>query len=147
MAVYRHFKDKAAILDSLVDHALVDVELPASEGDSPRQALVDAFAAAHDQLALHPGLSMLVAHSVRTSASIRSLAEYATLELAKCPLSGSDRRRLHHTLMAITIGSLAMELEDPGSDHPTPEGIEAKISEQAFRQMLGGVLAPLDQGE
>jgi len=59
MAIYRHFRDKEALLDGMVDVALADLAAPLHEGpplDRLRRMCVDFRAA----LAAHPGVALRV---------------------------------------------------------------------------------------
>jgi AcrR family transcriptional regulator len=61
MAVYRHFRDKEALLEALVEAALAVVRLPAADDGSAAERLRGLLVELRAGLAAHPGVASRVA--------------------------------------------------------------------------------------
>ena len=60
MAIYRHFRDKEALLDAMVDAALANLEPPAPGTGTPALRLRRMFMDFRTALAAHPGVALRV---------------------------------------------------------------------------------------
>jgi AcrR family transcriptional regulator len=60
MAIYRHFRDKDALLDGMVDAALADLSAPPPEAGGPADRLRRMSIDFRDALAAHPGVALRV---------------------------------------------------------------------------------------
>ncbi len=60
MAIYRHFRDKEAVLDAMVDVALAKLEAPAPASGTPAERLRRMCVDVRAALAAHPGVALRV---------------------------------------------------------------------------------------
>ena len=60
MAIYRHFRDKEAVLDAMVDAALADLTPPSGDSGTPRTRLRQMCVEFRTCLGAHPGVAMRV---------------------------------------------------------------------------------------
>lgn len=60
MAIYRHFRDKEALLDAMVDAALANLAPPPRESGTPQMRLHQMCVEFRACLAAHPGVAMRV---------------------------------------------------------------------------------------
>jgi TetR/AcrR family tetracycline transcriptional repressor len=119
MAIYRHYANKAVILEGLVEHALrtsPGVLLGEVEERSEplciersMQEVIDIFSALHNTLLSHPAVIPLVGTAASYGMHAMDVLEKVLVRLSKAGMDGDVAARCVHTLMSYTIGSANLE--------------------------------------
>jgi len=108
MAVYRHFESKAEIVDGLVD--LVVAESRVTDHDEPRWQdwLRRTLLQMRRALLEHPGILPLLGAAAFSGAEALAVTERVLAVLRRAGL-GDESADLYQTLIAFTVGSVALE--------------------------------------
>jgi AcrR family transcriptional regulator len=127
MALYRHFADRAALLDAVADLAMADVPdpTPSAPWDERLRALVTAI---RDAALRHPGIAGHVASRPPLGAQGRRLGAAMFEALTEAGLPPPDVVRAAQTLVAYAASALAMAVAAGTRDarwHQVGEAISA----------------------
>jgi AcrR family transcriptional regulator len=107
MALYRHFPDRAALLDAVADRALADVVLPAA--DRPWDVRLTGILTALRAAALrHPGIAGHIASRPPLGEHAQPILGAIATALADAGLSPVDGVRVAQTLIAYLSAAIAM---------------------------------------
>lgn len=107
MALYRHFPDRAALLDAVADRALADVVLPAA--DRPwDERLTGTLTAIRTAALRHPGIAGHIASRPPLGEHAQPLLVAMAEALADAGLSPVDGVRVSQTLIAYLSAAIAM---------------------------------------
>lgn len=107
MALYRHFPDRAALLDAVADRALADVVLPAA--DRPWDARLTGILTAVRAAALrHPGIAGHIASRPPLGEHAQPILGGIAAALAEAGLSPVDGVRVAQALIAYLSAAIAM---------------------------------------
>ncbi|MEV4658849.1 helix-turn-helix domain-containing protein [Micromonospora sp. NPDC049301] len=107
MALYRHFPDRTALLDSVADLALADVTVPPGAWDERVRGILSAVREAAFR---HPGIAAHVAARPPLQDNGLRLAAALTAALAEAGLSPADVVRATQALIAYVVAALAMSI-------------------------------------
>lgn len=108
-ALYSHLRDKAAVLDGLLDAILGEVELP--DGGGWRAQIEAILADARRVLLAHPDLvAHLLARQTTGSPNALRLGEAVLTQLARGGIHGERAVRALQVLLVHTIGGAAFEV-------------------------------------
>lgn len=137
MAIYRHFRDKDALLDALVDAALQDLDPPAAEAGTPIERLRRLCLEFRQALSAHPG----VAHRIRVTLPtlgphVIGLTEASLGLIQEVGVEVGEAPRVFTLLIRFVTAGVEEE-EQILADH---EG------EQAWRSAVTGRYASLSSG-
>ena len=106
MALYRHFPDRAALLDAVADRALADVVLP-SDGEWDVR-LTGIFTAIRAAALRHPGIAGHIASRPPRGEHAQPIFLTIASALADAGLSPVDCVRVTQTLIAYLSAAIAM---------------------------------------
>ncbi len=107
--VYRHFEDKAAIIDAIVDTLVVRQELEDRAKMTPREWIVATFSSMYDQLTTHPGLLDLLASAGPFAVHAMRITDEVLAALEQEGLDPRRAARAFRWLMGFTVGAVMME--------------------------------------
>lgn len=122
MAIYRHFRDKEALLDAMVDVALADIVPPPTDSGTPAERLRRMSLDFRDALARHPGVALRVSTTRPTlgphTVALTDATAGLMLELG---LGARETTRAFLTLIRFVTGVTVAEerLRAEGADEAT----------------------------
>ncbi len=124
MGVYRHFRNKAEIIDGLVDLVVGDYDVTNHHEADWRDWVRETFHRMRHALLQHPGIMPLLGSAAFAGANAMSVMNRVLEVLIEAGLR-DDAVRLFHSLMSFTIGAVALEssarIAPPGLDEPDIE--------------------------
>jgi AcrR family transcriptional regulator len=103
MALYRHFPEKEAILDQVVEMMLEGLVLPAT-GQGWRANLRAVVSSLRERLLLHPNAMPLVAARWLCTPALRSLLKAAIDDLTSAGLDQRSADSVVHAIMSFVLG-------------------------------------------
>lgn len=107
--VYRHFEDKAAIIDAIVDALVVRQTLHDRATMTPRAWLVATFSSMYRELTTHPGLLELLASAGPFAAHAMRITDEVLAALEQMGLDPQQAARGFRWLMGSTMGAVMLE--------------------------------------
>ncbi len=107
--VYRHFEDKAAIIDGIVAALVARQTLLDRTTMAPRLWLHSTFSSMYNELAMHPGLLELLASAGPFAAHAMRITDEVLAALEEMGLDPQRAARGFRWLMGATIGVVMME--------------------------------------
>jgi len=138
MGVYRHFRNKAEIVDGLVDLVIGDYDVTNHQEASWSEWVRETFLQMKRALCAHPGIIPLLGAVGFSGANALGVVE-RVLDVLRGAGLGDGSASLFHTLMSYTIGAVAIE-SSALSQAAAEE--DASIDEQVRRTRLLLELAP-----
>ncbi|CAB1369244.1 TetR/AcrR family transcriptional regulator [Denitratisoma oestradiolicum] len=108
MAVYRHFENKAAIENTLVDLVVGDYQVTNHTEADLHHWLGRTFGAMHQALCEHPGIIPLLAGATYSGSNAVLVLEQVLQRLREAGIGSADATRLFYGLMAYTLGSVML---------------------------------------
>jgi len=108
MGVYRHFRNKAEIVDGLVDLVIGDYDVTNHQDRSWSEWVRETFLQMKRALCAHPGIIPLLGAAGFSGANALGVVE-RVLDVLRSAGLGDDSAPLFHTLMSYTIGAVAIE--------------------------------------
>lgn len=120
-ALYRHFRNKDALLAAVSDTVLNDVDVPATVPDDWRAAARGTARRLRAVLRGRPGLATVVASAPVTPATVASTA--ATLRLLRdgAGLTPARAEQVLATVLAYVLGASLLESAPPDGDGDPPD--------------------------
>jgi AcrR family transcriptional regulator len=121
MALYFHFKNKAELLDALMQRVIADIHLPEQQNAS-WEDLMHAFGrSGHDVMRAHPGVAAAIIGENPSGVGEPGLrlAERIYAAMHEAGFSDVDISVGFYTVMVFTLGFVAMEV--PRHADPAPE--------------------------
>jgi AcrR family transcriptional regulator len=116
MAVYRYFRNKAEIVDKLVDLVVSDYDVTNHEEEDLQDWLRTTFSLMRDALCSHPGIIPLLGNATFAGSNAMSVMERILTELRSAGLSQEQAPQLFHLLMVYTVGFVALETASSGME-------------------------------
>ncbi len=107
--VYRHFEDKAAIIDAIVDALVARQTMVERSTMAPRAWLQSTFSSMYDELTRHPGLLELLASAGPFAAHAMRITDEVLAALEEMGLDPPRAARGFRWLMGSTMGAVMME--------------------------------------
>lgn len=138
MGVYRHFRNKAEILDGLVDLVIGDYDVTSHHEETWTEWVRETFVQMKRALCAHPGIIPLLGAAGLSGANALRVLERVLAVLRDAGL-GDDSAPVFHTLMSYTIGAVAVESSALAQ---TRAEEESSRNEQLRRTQLLLELAP-----
>ncbi len=124
MALYRHFPNKAALVDAVAAHLLDLVELPDPESVPWRQGLHDVANSYRAAALAHPIAFRLFATRRAFDARLFDIGQCLLRLLERGGISGVAGVRTYHSLMGLVHGATMIELTlvdgPPELEEPMP---------------------------
>ena len=137
MGVYRHFRNKAEIVDGLVDLVIGDYDVTNHQEGSWTEWVRETFLQMKRALCAHPGILPLLGAAGFSGANALGVVE-RVLDVLRSAGLGDASALLFHTLMSYTIGAVAIE----NSAFSQTAEEESNLDEQLRRTQLLLELAP-----
>jgi TetR/AcrR family tetracycline transcriptional repressor len=137
MALYRHFRDKEALLDALAERLLADVTPPAPDGRPWHEQTRDLFDACLAALRPHPAAAGLVMSRVLSSEPGLALAERTLALLAE---GGFPVNEAAETGTQALCSLVTLVITEPGRTDDTDR--EARDSTLRARREALSALSP-----
>ena len=116
MAVYRYFRNKAEIVDNLVDLVVGDYDVANHEEEQLSDWLRTTFCLMRDALCSHPGIIPLLGNATFVGSNAMSVMERILAELRAAGLTQEAAPQLFHLLMTYTVGFVALETASSGME-------------------------------
>lgn len=138
MGVYRHFRNKAEIVDGLVDLVIGDYDVTNHRERSWTEWVRETFLQMKRALCAHPGILPLLGAAGFSGANALDVVE-RVLDVLRSAGLGDGSALLFHTLMSYTIGAVAIE---NSAFSQTAAEEESNLDEQLRRTQLLLELAP-----
>jgi AcrR family transcriptional regulator len=138
MGVYRHFRNKAEIVDGLVDLVIGDYDVTDHQESSWTEWVRETFLQMKRALCAHPGIIPQLGAAGFSGANALGVVERVLEVLGSAGL-GDSSAPLFHTLMSYTIGAVAIE---SSALSQTAAEAEASRDEQLRRTQLLLELSP-----
>lgn len=107
--VYRHFEDKAAIIDAIVETLVAREQLEDRANSSPRDWLYTTFSAMYSDLSAHPGLLDLLASAGPFTEHAMRITDEVLAALEQEGLDPEHAAWSFRWLMGFTIGAVTLE--------------------------------------
>lgn len=107
--VYRHFEDKAAIIDAIVDALVARQKLLDRATMPPRAWLEATFSSMYNELTTHPGLLELLASAGPFAAHAMRITDEVLSALEAMGLDTPRAARAFRWLMGAAMGAVMME--------------------------------------
>ena len=107
--VYRHFEDKAAIIDAIVEALVSRQTLLDRATMTPREWLHGTFSSMYGELSTHPGLLELLASAGPFAAHAMRITDEVLAALEAMGLDPQRAARGFRWLMGATMGAVMME--------------------------------------
>jgi AcrR family transcriptional regulator len=130
MAIYRHFRDKDALIDAMVDAALKDLEAPPPESGPPEERLRRILLDLRSALAAHPGLALRVWTTLPTlGPHTLDLTEACLALIRELGVDGREATRAFLMVLRFVTGIAAAEeqvLRDSDSENSWRNGVRTK---------------------
>lgn len=131
MAIYRHFENRDALVNAMIDLALADVEPPAADAGPPVERLLRTFGQFRRALAAHPGIAEKASTASPThGANTRDAIEASLAALRELGMDGPAAARAYLALVRFVVGSVITEAA-LRAEVPTPEDWRANV-ERAY---------------
>jgi len=112
MAIYRHFKNKAAIERELVDLVVGDYDVINHRHDNWVEWIYTTYAKMRHALCTHPGVMPLLDNASYQGGNALTVMDRILQELRRAGLSDQQAAQLFHTLMAYMIGTVVLMNEE-----------------------------------
>jgi AcrR family transcriptional regulator len=113
-ALYSHVPSKLALIDTLIDDVLAQVEAPTPDAAEPRAGLHALMASTYDVLLGHPDLVPLyLARSGARGPNAQRLGGVVTALLGRAGVTGAGAAAALHVLIVYTIGFAAFTTRPP----------------------------------
>ena len=112
MAIYRHFKNKAAIEHELVDLVVGDYDVINHSRDDWVEWLYTTYAKMRHALCNHPGVMPLLDNASYQGGNALTVMDRILQELRRAGLSERQAAQLFHTLMAYMVGTVVLMNEE-----------------------------------
>jgi TetR/AcrR family tetracycline transcriptional repressor len=132
MAIYRHFQDKNAVIDAMVDAALEHLESPPPDTGTPAERLRRYFLDLRKVLAAHPGLALRVWTTIPTlGPHTLEQTEAALALIRELGVDAREATRAFLMLLRFVTGIAAAEeqvLADSESESSWRNGVRAKYA-------------------
>ena len=144
MAIYRHYKNKAAIEHELVDLVVGDFDVTNHNEADLTKWVTTTYSLMRKALCDHPGIITLLDGATYTGSNAMATMERVLAELRKGGLSALQAAQLFHTLMAYTIGSVILvNAETQVSEVEESEGDEEILRQRRLSyEVASGSLYP-----
>ncbi|MGX0119329.1 TetR/AcrR family transcriptional regulator [Corynebacterium otitidis] len=107
MALYRHFRDREALLVALVERVSEEIDLPGPAPD-PRTRAVELALCLHDFLVAHPWLIRLIATGRLASPAGLQFPDGFLDAAARAGLGGEESFVFYRTIFAAVLGQASM---------------------------------------
>ena len=104
-AVYRHFRNKQALLDAMADHLFARVRAEFTDGPDWRENLRESLLLGFRLYRTHPGLAISLARSHDDLNSLTELSELMIRDLRAAGLSDRDAAWTFHSLVDVVVGT------------------------------------------
>ncbi len=137
MGVYRHFRNKAEIVDGLVDLVVGDYEVTNHQEDAWQDWVRETFRLMRAALLEHPGIMPLLGSAAFAGTNAMAVMNRVLEVLMEAGLR-DDAVRLFHTLMSFTIGAVAIE-SSARIDALGPDEVDLEERERQTRVSFEGV--------
>lgn len=124
MALYRHFPEKEAILDEVVDLVLAGLEMP--EGADWQDNLRSVAWSLRERLLLHPNTMPLVAARWLSTPLMRSLVKRAKDDMTAQGISPDCVDGVIHAILSFVLGHSWLEVGKYVSEIPGAGGLTRK---------------------
>ncbi len=108
MAIYRHYKNKAAIEHELVDLVVGDFDVTNHHEDDLSVWITTTYSLMRKALCDHPGIITLLDSATYMGSNAMATMECVLAKLRQGGLTALQAAQLFHTLMAYTIGSVIL---------------------------------------
>jgi AcrR family transcriptional regulator len=112
MAIYRHFKNKAAIEHELVDLVVGDYDVISNNQDGWVDWLYSTYAKMRHALCAHPGVMPLLDNASYQGGNALTVMDRILGELRRAGLGDRQAAQLFHTLMAFVVGTVVLMNEE-----------------------------------
>lgn len=112
MAIYRYFKNKAAIEHELVDLVVGDYDVINHSRDDWVEWLYTTYAKMRHALCNHPGVMPLLDNASYQGGNALTVMDRILQELRRAGLSERQAAQLFHTLMAYMVGTVVLMNEE-----------------------------------
>lgn len=112
MAIYRHFRNKAAIEHELVDLVVGDYDVTNHHEKDWTEWVHATYAKMRHALCTHPGVMPLLDNASYQGGHALSVMDRVLAELRRAGLDDAQAAQLFHTLMAYMIGTVVLMNED-----------------------------------
>ena len=112
MAIYRYFKNKAAIEHKLVDLVVGDYDVINHNRDDWVEWLYTTYAKMRHALCNHPGVMPLLDNASYQGGNALTVMDRILQELRRAGLSERQAAQLFHTLMAYMVGTVVLMNEE-----------------------------------
>lgn len=112
MAIYRYFKNKAAIERELVDLVVGDYDVISRLQDNWVEWLYTTYAKMRHALCTHPGIMPLLDNASYQGGNALTVMDRILEELRRAGLSDRQAAQLFHTLMSYMIGTVVLMNEE-----------------------------------
>jgi len=124
MALYRHFPEKEAILDEVVDRVLAGLEMPA--GVDWQDNLRSVAWSLRERLLLHPNTVPLVAARRLSTPLMRGLVKRAKDDMTAQGISPDCVDSVIHAILSFVLGHSWLEVGGYVGEIPEADGLARK---------------------
>ncbi len=126
-AVYRHFRDKAALLEAVADRLLSELADRVERTDDWRADLRDLGIGARAMYLGHPRLARVIAASPEPLPGNVRLMEFVLDRLRLAGCSAAEAAPIYETLVAYVAGGSSLETE-PGTMTATKDAVRRHLA-------------------
>lgn len=141
MTLYSYFRSKDEILDSMADHVLGGMQLPAADQEAPSDAIRVVAHAFFDLMRSHPSVARLFSTRVTTSlTAMRGAMEVVIARLVSAGIPGPMAVRCYGFLITYAIGFASYQ-------NPRPWGLWDPAEQGELRRQRGHFYAALPRVE
>jgi AcrR family transcriptional regulator len=112
MAIYRHYKNKAAIEHELVDLVVGDYDVTKHSEKNWQEWICRTYLLMRHALCAHPGIIPLLDGATYSGSNAMRVMEKVLDVLLESGLSAQQAVALFHTAMAYTVGAVVLMDED-----------------------------------